>query len=144
MKEEVYEGGRLRVRTINLEESRTVQSDRNLASISSILARYDDLGIVDHLSRTELTFKDVSQFEDFTDLMRQHKVVESEFMQLPSKVREVFQHDVGQWLDAAHDPEKFEALRPRLEALGVLEPLPAPPPAPADPTPSADPSATPS
>lgn len=127
---------RPRVRTINELLSRTVQSDRDKANVNSILAKYEQTGVMTHMRNVELTYRDVSEFEDFADVMRQAKVAEGEFNKLPSKVREVFNHDVAQWLDAAHDPEKLEALRPQLEALGVLEPLPGPPaPAAAPPAP---------
>jgi len=138
------ENGRPRVATENTEPSKTVQSDRHRAEVKHILARYENTGIVDHLANVDLQFRDVSEFTDFADMMRQTKVAEAEFMRLPSKLREVFNHDVMEWLDAAHDPEKVEALRPQLEKLGVLEPretpAAAPPAAPAPAAPSAPPT----
>lgn len=113
--------GRKRVQTVNTEPSMTVQSDEVRADIREILKRYNALGIVDHMAQVDRVFRDVSEFQDFADMMQQTKVAEAEFMKLPSKLREVFDHDVMKWLDAAHDPEKLEALRPQLEALGVME-----------------------
>lgn len=132
---------RPRVQTVNSEPSKTVKSDVLKGEIRHILARYKATGIVEHLREVDLQFRDVSEFSDFADLMHQSKEAEKVFMSLPSKVREVFQHDVARWLDAAHDADKLEALRPRLEALGVMKPkeaaapeaapaVPAPPPAP--------------
>lgn len=130
---EAREGSnRPRVRTLNEEESKTVQSDRNKAEITSILAQYQVTGIMPHMANVELEFRDVTEFEDFADLMRQSQEAEKVFMGLPSKLREVFDHDVMKWLDAAHDDEKLEALRPKLEELGVIDP-PAAPAAPAAP-----------
>lgn len=122
---------RPRVQTLNEEPSRTVQSDAVRADIGHIISRYQSMGIVDHMAEVDLTFRDVTEFEDFGDLMRQTKVAEAAFMKLPSKLREVFDHSVESWLDAAHDPEKLEALRPQLEKLGVMEPLSEAEPAPA-------------
>lgn len=118
--------GKPRVQTINDQPSLTVQSDRNQAEISAILSRYKDVGIIDHLSQVDAQFMDVTAFDDFQDVMQHAAHAEHEFMRLPSKLREVFDHDVSVWLDAAHDADKFEALRPKLERLGILEPVAAP------------------
>lgn len=136
IKQEVDDGRRKpRIRTVNEMESRTIQSDRNRAEMREILRRYESMGIVDHMANVDLLYRDVSEFEDFADLMRQSKEAEKEFMKLPPKVRQVFGHDVHTWLDAAHDPEKLEALRPKLEKLGVMEPK-APERAPQEPAPA--------
>lgn len=115
---------RPRVRTVNDLDSKTVQSDRENSEIKAILERFTDEGMMlEHMQGVDLQFMDVTQFEDFADLMRQTKKAEEVFLTLPSKLREVFDHQVEKWLDAAHDPEKLEALRPQLEELGVMEPL---------------------
>lgn len=130
--------GRARVQTVNDQPSLTVQSDIEKSDINAILKRYDQVGIIDHLAAVDAQFLDVSQFEDFHDVMQQAKAAEAVFMRLPSKLREVFDHDASKWLDAAHDPEKVEALRPQLEALGVLDPLPAPATPAPNPSPEGD------
>lgn len=124
---------RPRVQTVNELESRTVQSDRDGADIKKIIQTYERNGVLIKPGAVDLAFKDVSEFTDFADMMRQTKEAEAEFMRLPSKVREVFAHSVYNWLDAAHDPEKLEVVRPQLEELGVLEPRAAPPAAPPPP-----------
>lgn len=111
-----------RVQTVNTMPSKTVQSDVLRTEIRHILARYKQVGIIDHMASVDLQFRDVTEFTDYADLARQTKEAEQAFMRLPSKVREVFGHDMMNWLDAAHDPEKFEALLPKLEKLGVVEP----------------------
>ena len=122
----VRENGRRRVVTINNQESRTAQGDVSSAEIKNILANYEVTGIIPHMRNVDLQFRDVGEFTDLADAMQQAKTAETEFMKLPSKLREVFEHDVAKWLDAAHDPEKIEALRPKLEELGVLDPIPEP------------------
>jgi len=125
-----------RVQTVNDEPSKTVQSDVVRTEIRHILAKYRQTGVVEHMRNVDLQFRDVSEFEDFSDLMRQSKVAESVFMTLPSKVREVFGHDYAQWLDCAHDPEKLKALQPELEALGLVFDTAAPVSVPAVPAPT--------
>lgn len=116
------ENGRKRVQTINEGESKTVQSQAHLADIKEVLAKYQQLGIKAHLEQTDLVFRDVTQFEDYNDLRRENAIAEQEFMKLPSKVRELFEHSHEVWLAAAHDPKWVEANRPRLEKLGLIDP----------------------
>lgn len=113
---------RPRVQTVNELPSMTVQSDVAKAEIRQILAKFRQIGVVEHLRNVDLQFRDVSEFVDFGDMMQQSAAAREVFMRLPSKVREVFGHDVAVWLDAAHDPVKLDALRPELERLGVLKP----------------------
>lgn len=103
------------------EPSKTIQSDVHRSEIKEIMRNYDATGVFMSLRNVELTFRDVSEFSDYSDLAQQAKAAETAFMSLPSKLREVFDHDHAKWLDAAHDPEKLEALRPELERRGFLE-----------------------
>jgi len=124
---------RARVRTVNTLPSMTVQSDVARAEIKHILAKYRQVGVIEHMRNVDLQFRDVSEFSDFSDMMYQSKVAEAAFMRLPSKVREVFHHDVAEWLDAAHDKAKLDALLPELEKLGLVVAPAAPAGAPAAP-----------
>lgn len=114
-----------RVQTINDEPSMTIQSQRDQSEIREILRRHSVTGVADLLAQSQLTYQDVSEFEDFADVMRQRREAESKFMTLPSKVREVFLHDADVWLDAAMDG-LTEAQIARLTDLGVLGDAPTP------------------
>lgn len=118
--------GRPRVMTVNDLPSKTIQSDHDQADIKKILQKYKEVGIVDNLRTTETAFADVTNFTDFADVMRHAKEAEHAFMRLPSKVREIFDHDVGTWLDTAHDPEKLASLVEE----GKIEPFEQPAAAP--------------
>jgi len=124
-----------RVQTVNDGPSKTVQSDVVRTEIRHILAKYRQTGVVEHMRNVDLQFRDVSEFSDFADLMYQTKQAEKAFMTLPSKVREVFNHDVAVWLDCAHDADKLKALQPELEALGLVFDTAAPVVVPAVPAP---------
>lgn len=92
-------------------ESLTVQSDLPKTKINNILRQFQNNGgIITHLNNAEAMYKDVSEFSDLADALNQSKEAEKAFMRLPSKVREIFDHDVATWLDTAHDPEKRQAL----------------------------------
>lgn len=101
--------GRDRVQTVNEEDSMTVQSDAHLADVNRIMKEFGLDGSA-MLDETALIFADVSEFTDLQDALNQAKVAENEFMKLPSKVREIFGHDVAVWLDTAHDEDKRAAL----------------------------------
>ncbi len=115
--EQLDSRGRPRVQTVNNDPSETVQTDLQRADIHEILRQYAQVGLVDNLNYAEAQFKDISDFTDFADAMRHAKQAEEEFFKLPSKVREIFNHSVEEWLDAAHDQEKRDAL---VEA-GIIE-----------------------
>lgn len=111
-----------KVVTVNDQPSKTVQADIQYADINTVIRSFPGIQITDHLQEVDQVFMDVSEFTDYADLRIQTAAATEEFMKLPSKVREVFGHDVYNWLDAAHDPEKREALRPQFENLGILKP----------------------
>ncbi len=113
--------GRLRSKyqTVNVLPSETVQADSEKADINKILKRYAEVGIREQLNLTEAHFPDVTEIGDFQDVMQTARAAETEFMKLPSKVREIFNHDVATWLDTAHDEEK----RTSLIEQGKIEPV---------------------
>lgn len=125
--------GRLRVQTVNDEESQTVQSDRHRAEMKEILRKYEAVGIIDHLRDVDLEFRDVSEFTDYRDMALQLKDAEARFMSLPSKVRELFNHSVEEYLDAAHDPEWVSRNSEALQRLGFEEVRPVAPEPPEQP-----------
>lgn len=96
--------------TFNDLPSETVQTDAHLADINKILGKYREFGITDSLNLAEKTFRDVTELPDYSEAMREIRKAEMQFMELPSKVREMFNHDVAEWLDAAEDPEKRHEL----------------------------------
>lgn len=106
--------GRPRVQTVNLEPSKTVQSDADRASIKHILGKYKEMGIAAGMQQVG-EFVDLSELTDYSQAMRVVKATESAFMQLPADVRKVFKNDAVKWLDAVEgadvgDQEAFDLL----------------------------------
>lgn len=118
--------GHKRVQTINKSKSLTQQSDREFSELKQILSKYEMTGVMEHLRNVDLEFRDITTFTDYHEAMREAERAKVAFMELPSKVREAFEHDHGQWLDAAEDGLS-EAQTARLIKSGYL---PAPEPAP--------------
>ncbi len=100
----------------------TIQSDNNEADINLLMKRHTPAGLAAMMETTEHLFADVTDFQDYTDVMREARRAEESFMTLPSKVRELFHHDAAEWLDCAHDEEKLAAMAPQLEKLGLIKP----------------------
>lgn len=120
---------RKKYQTFNKQPTRTKQADAKKADISHILRQYEQVGIVEHLNQVEGRYMDVSEFTDFADALRQVDAAEEQFMTLPSKVRELFNHDVAEWLDAAHDPERIKELELLINPpQDTPEPEASPPP----------------
>lgn len=108
------------------EKSLTVQSDAHLADIQEIMKTFGVVGMDAMLNRAEGQFMDVSQFVDYATMMNHVKEAETEFMKLPSKVREMFDHDVYTWLDRAHDERRAPSEREQLGRAGDKAPDPEP------------------
>lgn len=111
---------RSQFQTVFNDESLTVQSQKRESDISFILDRFKKTGIIEQLNVTAASFRDVSELGDFADVFNLAKEAEEQFMRLPPQVRSIFDHDVANWLDSAHDPEKRQAL---IDA-GFVEPDP--------------------
>tara|TARA_B100000700_G_scaffold290217_1_gene348104 strand:+ start:476 stop:907 length:432 start_codon:yes stop_codon:yes gene_type:complete len=109
--------GRTGAVTVNAMASKTVQADQDKADIRMILRKYEQVGIVDQLNAGEAQFVDVSELGDYVDVMNVVREAEATFMKLPSKTREIFGHDVANWLDYCHDKDK----RDELVEAGVID-----------------------
>jgi len=119
---------RAQYQTVNNEPSCTVQSESDETDIKKIIQKYNNTGIIEHLNTVEATYADVSTFSDFAEVMNHAKAAETEFMKLPSKIREKFDHDVATWLDTSHDEDKREALLAETDDKPLPEPTEPPPP----------------
>ena len=93
-------------------ESQTDQTQAKKGDINEVLRRYRQVGIVEHLNQVDAQFLDVTELpQDYKQVLDYTRLAEEEFMRLPSKLREVFNHDVAEWLDAAHaSPEEQDAI----------------------------------
>lgn len=119
--------GKLRslFQTVNDQPSETVQSDAHLTDIQHIMKQFGIVGMSEHLDLTDRQFMDVSEFTDYADMMNHVREAETAFMDLPSKIRERFDHDVFKWLDAAHErraPEE-RSRSSRSERAGDPDPV---------------------
>ena len=114
---------RAQFQTTDFGPSLTKQSQADQADIQFILKQYPGVKLAQELDRAELRFGDITELPDYADAAIVLREAEEMFLRLPSKTREVFDHDVAKFLDAAHDPDK----RDLLVKAGIVDPPEVPP-----------------
>lgn len=111
----------------------TKQSHKAECDIHTILKQYQRTGIINHINNHKPEFVDLPDSVDFQDSIHVVMRAESAFAALPSKVRDRFSNDPGEFLAAFNDPSMADELR----ELGLLNPV-----APQPPDPGGDPPAS--
>lgn len=114
--------------------SMTRQSEAEACDINTIVAQFDRTGMVPQVSPG--MFADVSQVGDYQSALETVRVADEMFMQLPAKVRHVFDDDPAVFVDAFNDPSR----KAELEQLGLLEKPKEAPVAPPAPVPEPSPT----
>lgn len=108
---------RAQFQTVNDGPVLVHRSLKDQADIKHILGKYKEFGILPELNRTQGSFADVTELQDYAEVFRITAQAKEEFMKLPPRVRRIFNNDVANWLDTAHDENK----RDELVAAGYLE-----------------------
>lgn len=91
------------------QKSLTKQAMRDQVDVNNIVRRYTEVGAVPQM-RQDARYGDFSHGEDYHSIMNRVTAAQSDFMELPAAVRQHFQNDVGQLLDAMADPDRDEEL----------------------------------
>lgn len=99
--------------------------------INNIMKRYERTGVLDHVSRYQGRYEDVSDASDYQTALAIVADAQAAFQSLPAQIRERFDNDPGSFLEFAQNPDN----RPALMDMGLL-PRPKP-----DITPPAEPPA---
>lgn len=84
--------------------SRTKQSFRDECDINNILKKYLKTGILPVVTRVQ-QYGDFSEVSDYQGALHTVMSAQEAFMDLPSKVRERFMNDPGQFLEFMADPK---------------------------------------
>jgi len=106
---------------------RTKQSMREECDINKIVAKARQGGAVTHLARGVPSYADFSDVGDYKTAVDRLRAADEFFAELPSKVREAFRNDAGEFLEGMDTPEG----RAVLEAAGLIPPIPVAVPVPA-------------
>lgn len=119
----------------NTEPSLTRQEFSEECDINTIMARYEQTGVVSHVNPREPMYVDFTVLPaDLAGTLAQLKLGEDAFMSLPAVVRREFDNNAIDFVAFASDPANLEQMR----EWGL-----APPAEPAAPAPSAPPVAAP-
>ena len=90
-------------------EALTKQSFKESCDINNIMRRYVKTGVIDHVNKWEPQYGDVTG-ADFQKAVSVITQSEEMFQDLPAKVRDVFENDVGAFLDFVADGKSPQAL----------------------------------
>jgi len=120
------------------ENTKAQQSFQDECDINTIMSRYQQNGVLDHVQSIEGAYGDFSNVVDYQLGLNQILAAQDAFDQLPAKLRERFRNDPAELMTFLQD----EKNRAEAEDLGLVEKKSegAPPPPPAG-TPPASPPA---
>lgn len=99
-------------------ESMTQQHFQEESEINNILRSHDRNGVIQHIHKGNAIYADFSNITDLSDALHQIKEAQSEFLNIPSKIREQFQNDAGQFFKFASNPDNLDQLR----EMGLVNP----------------------
>lgn len=91
-------------------KSLTEQHHAKACDINTIMARYLKTGLIEHISRYEPQFGDISEL-DFKKSLDTITRVESEFYELPAYVRDHYENDPSNYLAAVVTDEGLKELQ---------------------------------
>lgn len=119
MREEVIirENGSKRVIHYPVGESLARQEMAAATDINNIMKKYQKTGDLTHLTKNLPWYGDVSEIGDFHDAILKIKQAESSFLDLPSRVRELFDNDPGNLIAFLQDPANED----KAVALGLAK-----------------------
>ncbi len=86
------------------------QSFKEECDINTILKKYDKTGLIEHVSKYNGSYGDVTESVDYQTALNTVMSAESAFMSLPASIRTLFDNDPHRFLEFAQDPENAEEL----------------------------------
>lgn len=122
-----------------ITEDMTKQEFKDECDVNRIVARFEKTGLITHLAKGVPSYADVSQMGNYQEALNTVMAAEDWFMGLPASIRNEWNNDPAQLLDAMHDKDQH----PRLIELGILEAAEGAVSPPVPPAPPADPPAPP-
>lgn len=106
------DNGTLRVLTINDEESKTIQSEKDNCDINVIVSRFKRTGVMNNLSTKSPLYGDFSEVGDFHTAQNRIIAAQEAFDALPSDLRKRFANDPGNLISFLDDPQnRSEAIK---------------------------------
>jgi len=98
----------------------TKQSFKRECDINHIISKYQQTGLIEHVSRYQGQYADLTDYPDYQESMNKVIDANNAFMSLPSSLRKRFSNDPAEFLHFVSDPANAN----ELIALGLAK-LPA-------------------
>lgn len=98
------EDGSISCRTVNLEPSLTIQSERDKCDLNIIKGIYDRTGIMNNIRTDSPRYGDFTSSSDYHDVLFRAQQAEEDFMSLPAELRARFSNDPGKLIDFVANP----------------------------------------
>lgn len=120
-------------------ESKTLQTFKKDCDINFILKKYKKTGLLDHVSRFQGQYADLSEPVDYLTAMQIVINADAMFNSLPADIRKKFDNDPAVFMEFADNPDNQEEMielgllpKPVPESVqqSVVEPVPEPQPEP--------------
>lgn len=122
----VLKDGRVSVKTINNDPTKTQQQFKDECDINNIMNKYTSTGQFTHLTSKQGTYGDFSQITDYQEMLHTVKYAQDAFAALPADIRKRFNNDPGQLLEFVQNDKNYdEGVK-----LGLVQPKNPPPPIP--------------
>lgn len=119
--------------------TRTKQEPKDECNINSIMARYAQTGIIDHVAAVQPIYEDVAGISvDYQEALRIVENAQVAFNSLPSALRKELDNNPANLVSFIQNPDNMERCieygllnkPPQVSSPVVASPLPAPNPAP--------------
>lgn len=124
------EGGRRRVKMVFSGKGRTKQSFKAQCDINTIVARYNQTGLLPRVSAIQPLVGDFTKAVDYHSALNLVVAAQEKFQSLPSKIRSYFDNDPGKFVDFFKDPKNEDkAVELGLAVKRSAAPAAVPPPA---------------
>lgn len=98
------------------ENSMTQQHMKESCDINVIMKKYEKTRLLEHVNHRQGQYGDFTLAPDYHTALNQLHAAQEMFMELPSKLRERFANDPGNFLDFVSNPENVDEMR----ELGLL------------------------
>lgn len=109
MKEVTIENnGRVRVRTLNTEPSRTQEQFAEECDVNHIISRYKKTGEITHRARKAGVYADISEISDYHTMVNRVADAQKAFYTLSAEVRRRFNDDPGALIEFLQDSNNRE------------------------------------
>jgi len=117
-----YENGRLRIRSLNEEPTRTDQTQKEQCDVKNIMKKYGNKlsNVPDPIKGLQGDFSEIPSFQQMQDILNQASTT---FNSLPSKLRKRFDNDPAEMVKFLEDPNNNE----EAVSLGLKIKPPLPP-----------------